>query len=120
MPDSFLTEWELWTENFSRRLSHDEHPAFRLLNTQNSFNNVWAAYKSKLGARTVLNFAGKGLRDSETGKFIAGIITARASPSASENISQYQEREVEGFRMICDCMPQLVSQDSLLMVIISC
>jgi hypothetical protein len=109
-----LPEWNLWTENFSRQLQHDEHPFFRVLATQTAFANVKAGYQSKDGKRTVIKFAGKDVRDSATGEFVAGIITAHLVTSATEGVFQSQEPEEDGFKMICDYMPQLVSHHAFL------
>jgi hypothetical protein len=109
-----LPEWDLWTENFSRRLEHDEHPFFRVLATQTTFANVKAGYQSKDKKRTVIEIAGKDVRDSATGEFVAGIITAQLVTSVTEGVFQYQEPEENGSKMICDYMPQLVSHHKFL------
>ncbi|KAK7178098.1 histidine kinase hhk6p [Paraphaeosphaeria sporulosa] len=105
-PASF-PEWNLWTEDFSRQLLPNEHPVSRLLTSKTAFSSI-AGYLSKGGKRTPIKVAGKDVRDNTTGEFIAGIITADLEKSVMEGVVRFQEREEEGFRTICDCMPQLV------------
>jgi hypothetical protein len=101
-------------------LEHDEHPFFRVLATQTAFANVRAGYQSKGRTRTVIEFDGKDVRDSVTGEFVAGIITAHLVTSANEGVFEYQEPEEDGFKMICDCMPQLVSHHAFLSLLAVC
>lgn len=103
-----LGNWELWTEDFGRKLQVDEHPLSILLKTYTPFASARVGVFDPYGKRIVYDLLGEAITDERTGEFMAGVVTFRDVTVMTEEISLIKERDEERFKIICDTMPQLV------------
>ncbi|PSR80386.1 hypothetical protein BD289DRAFT_374117 [Coniella lustricola] len=103
-----LQNWVVWTEDFSRKLEHDEYPIAILLKTQKPFSGMRCGIVDPSGKRLVLDILAEAINDEDTGEFLAGIITCRDVTKLTKEIDQMKERDAERFKTICDIIPQLV------------
>ncbi|OAA73852.1 autoinducer 2 sensor kinase/phosphatase luxQ [Cordyceps fumosorosea ARSEF 2679] len=103
-----LKNWEVWTEDFGRRLEVDEHPLSILLKTATPFSSTRVGVFDSQGKRLVYDLLGEAITDEITGEFLAGVVTFRDVTVITEEISLIKERDEERFKIICDTMPQLV------------
>ena len=101
-------KWELWTEDFARRLEFEEYPVSVLIRTESPFPSMRAGLINRSGKRLIYDYLGEAIRDDTTGEFLAGVVTGRDVTTMSEEITQIKERGDEQFKLICDTMPQLV------------
>ncbi|KAK3354634.1 putative histidine kinase group protein [Neurospora tetraspora] len=102
---NLLTQWKMWTDDFSRQLETDEYPISVLIKTETSFESYRIGMLGQNGERLIFDIDGAVIRDEITGEFLAGVITCRDITRIEHEISQISE---ERFRLICDTMPQLV------------
>ncbi|KAM0667337.1 hypothetical protein ACQRIT_003646 [Beauveria bassiana] len=103
-----LKNWEVWTEDFARRLELDEHPLSILLKTGTPFDSFRVGVFDSQGKRIVYDLLGEAITDEKSGECVAGVITFRDVTVMAEEISLIKERDEERFKIICDTMPQLV------------
>lgn len=103
-----LKNWEIWTEDFSRRLEIEEYPISILLRTEKPFPSSRVGLIDEHGKRLVFDVVGEAITDNNTGEFIAGVATFRDVTEMAVEITQIRERDEERFKLICDTMPQLV------------
>lgn len=102
---ALLKGWDVYNEDFSRKLDLDEYPISILLNTQKPFSGYRIGLYNLKGEPRVYDVLGEAIWDSDTGEFLAGVVTCR---DVSLLIMQIKEKDEERFRLICDGMPQLV------------
>lgn len=103
-----LEKWELWDENFTRKLDVSEYPLSILLRTECPFPSMRIGVYDRYGNKHVHDMLGEAIRDDTTGDFLAGVVTGRDVTIITEEITQIRERDDERFKLICDTMPQLV------------
>lgn len=103
-----LGYWQLYTEDFSRRLDHSEHPVSVLLRTEAPFSGMRVGIYREDGRKLVFDMLGEAIRDDSTGEFLAGVVTGRDVTMMTEEITEMKKKDEERFRLICDTMPQLV------------
>lgn len=105
---AILGSWEVWDENFSRRLATEEYPLSILIRTEAPFATLRIGMYNTDGKRIIYDVVGEAIRDEATGEFLAGVVTGRDVTVMTEKISEIKEQDEERFRLICDTMPQLV------------
>ena len=103
-----LNAWEVWTDDFSRRLEPGEYPISELLKSEQPFSGTRIGMYDENGKKLIFDIMGEVIRDNSTGEFLAGVVTGRDVTVMTEEISQIKQRDEERFRLICDTMPQLV------------
>lgn len=103
-----LKHWEMWTEDFSRRLEEHEYPLSILLRTGVPFSSIRVGMHDPSGSRVVYDVLGEVICDEKTGEFLAGVVTFQDVTDMTAEIVQIRERDEERFKIICDTMPQLV------------
>lgn len=103
-----VEKWELWDENFTRKLDVCEYPIYVLLRTERPFDSMRIGLLDRDGKKIVHDVLGEAIRDDVTGEFLAAVVTGRDVTVMTEEISQIKERDDERFKLICDTMPQLV------------
>ena len=103
-----LHNWQMYNDDFSRRLEPSEYPISRLLATETPFTSVRVGMYDADGSKVIFDVLGEAIRDDHTGEFLAGVVTGRDVTVMTEEISQIKKRDEERFRLICDTMPQLV------------
>lgn len=103
-----LNNWVVFTEDFSKKLDHDEYPIAILLKTQKPFSGMRVGIIDPDGKKLVLDILAEVINDEETGEFLAGIITCRDVTKLTKEIDQIKEWDAERFKTICDIIPQLV------------
>lgn len=103
-----LSNWVVYTEDFSRKLVAEEYPISILLKTQTPFSGMRCGVIDPDGKRLVLDILAEAILDEETDEFLAGIITCRDVTKMAKEIDQIKERDAERFKTICEIMPQLV------------
>lgn len=99
-----LSNWSLYTEDFSRALDHDEYPIATLLRTQTPFSGMRVGVIDRDGNKLVLDILAEAIRDEETGEFLAGAVTCRDVTGMAKEMDQMKVRDVERFKMICKLM----------------
>lgn len=104
-----LSNWKLYTDDFSRELEPSEFPMGILLRTQTPFSDMRIGVIDRDGNKIRYNVLAEAIRDDETGEFLAGVISCRDVTEMAKEIDQIKARDVERFKIICDTMPQLVS-----------
>ncbi|POS76317.1 hsp90-like protein [Diaporthe helianthi] len=103
-----LSNWKLYTDDFSRELEPSEFPMGILLRTQTPFSDMRIGVVDRDGNRIRYNVLAEAIRDDETGEFLAGVITCRDVTEMAKEIDLIKARDIERFKLICDTMPQLV------------
>lgn len=96
-----LSNWSLYTEDFSRALEHDEYPIAILLRTQTPFSGMRVGVIDRDGNKLVLDILAEAIRDEETGEFLAGAVTCRDVTGMAKEMDQMKVRDVERFKLIC-------------------
>lgn len=104
----YLRNWQVWTEDFSRRLEVEEYPLSILLKTGEPFPSIRVGMLNPDGKRVVYDVLGEAICEDKTGELLAGVVTFRDVTGIKEEISLIKERDEERFKIICDTMPQLV------------
>lgn len=104
-----LSNWVVYSEDFSKKLEPDESPMGILLRTQTPFTGMRFGIIKQDGTRVVFNALSGAIRDDTTGEFLAGVITCQDVTDMAKEIDQIKERNAERFKLMCDTMPQLVS-----------
>ncbi|KAI1497667.1 hypothetical protein F5X99DRAFT_421220 [Biscogniauxia marginata] len=104
-----LPQWDVWTDDFSRKLDESEFPITVLLKEQKPFSGVRVGMYNKIKhARVVFDVLGEVITDDETGEFVAGVVTCRDVTHIAKEITEIKEADEERFKLICDTMPQMV------------
>ncbi|KAI3391640.1 hypothetical protein diail_7008 [Diaporthe ilicicola] len=103
-----LSNWKLYTDDFSRTLEPSEFPMGVLLTTQTPFSDMRIGVIDRDGNKIRYNVLGEAIRDDETGEFLAGVISCRDITEMVKEIDLIKARDAERFKLICDTMPQLV------------
>ena len=103
-----LPGWNVYTEDFERKLEPREHPISVLIETERPFSGTKIGMYDANGKRHVFDVLGEAVRDDITGEFLAGVVTCRDVTGMTQMITQIKEQDEERFRLICDSMPQLV------------
>ncbi|KAJ2895643.1 Two-component system protein A [Zalerion maritima] len=106
--EEVLTNWTVYSEDFSRTLDVTEFPISVLLKTEKDFDDLRIGMYNKAGKKTVYSCLGRPLTDPETGEFLAGLLTCNDITDFTQQITQIKQRDDERFKLICDTMPQLV------------
>lgn len=96
-----LSNWSLYTEDFSRVLEQDEYPITILLSTQTPFSGMRVGVVDRDGKKLVLDILAEAIRDEETHEFLAGVVTCRDVTNLAKEIDQIKVRDVERFKKIC-------------------
>lgn len=104
-----LSNWTIYTDDFSRTLEPSEFPMGVLLRTQIPFTDMRIGVIDRDGNKIRYNVLAEAIRDDETGEFLAGVISCRDITEMAKEIDLIKARDVERFKIICDTMPQLVS-----------
>jgi PAS domain S-box-containing protein len=103
-----LQKWEVWTEDFTRRLDVGEYPISILLRTETPFASRRIGMYGRNGKKIIFDVLGEAIYDDTTHEFLAGVVTGRDVTIMTEEITHIKERDEERFKIICDTMPQLV------------
>ena len=104
-----LSNWAVYTDDFSRQLEPEEYPISVLVRTQTPFDGMRIGMLGSDGSKIVFDTLGEAIRDNTTGEFLAGVVTCRDVTKMAQEITQIKEKDEERFKLICDTMPQLVS-----------
>lgn len=103
-----LSNWIVYTEDFSRPLEKREYPIAILLETQTPYSGMRVGVIDQDGKKLVLDILAEAIRDEETDEFLAGVVTCRDVTKLANEIDQIKARDAERFKTICDIIPQLV------------
>ncbi|UKZ90264.1 uncharacterized protein TrAFT101_005290 [Trichoderma asperellum] len=106
--EHLLEKWEVWNEDFTRRLEVSEYPISILLRTEKPFDSKRIGMYGRKGNRIIFDVLGEAIYDDTTHEFLAGVVTGRDVTIMTEEITHIKERDEERFKVICDTMPQLV------------
>ncbi|KAI5865735.1 hypothetical protein GGS23DRAFT_352824 [Durotheca rogersii] len=105
----FLSRWEVYTGDFSRRYQASELPISVLLREQKPFSGWKVGVRDlKKGVDLVYDVLGEVVTDDESGEVIAGIITCRDVTRLTQEIVNIRLADDERFKLICDTIPQVV------------
>ncbi|KAI1323554.1 hypothetical protein F5Y16DRAFT_336228 [Xylariaceae sp. FL0255] len=108
-----LPKWEVWDEDFTQRCEPSEYPIAVLLREQKPFSGRRVGmFNQKSNRRIIYDVQGDVLTDDDSGEVVGGVVTCRdITPFAeelAEEITKIKEADDERFKLICDCMPQMV------------
>ncbi|KAI0158235.1 hypothetical protein GGR57DRAFT_40244 [Xylariaceae sp. FL1272] len=104
-----LPNWEVWTDDFSRKLQPSEYPIAVLLREQKPFSG-WriGMYNPNTQKKVVYDMLGEVLTSDDTNEVVGGVVTCRDVTPMAEEITKIKEADEERFKLICDTMPQMV------------
>ncbi|TGJ88357.1 hypothetical protein E0Z10_g485 [Xylaria hypoxylon] len=104
-----LPIWDIWNEDFTRKLECYEFPIAVLLREQRPFSG-WriGVYNRIIGRQLVYDVLGEILTDDETGEVLGGVVTCRDVTYMAQEITNIRRADEERFKLICDTMPQMV------------
>ena len=100
--------FSLYTEDFSRPLSHEEIPIITLCRTRRPFKGWKIGHKSPNGQHFIYNVAGECIYDKKTGEFLGGVVALQDVTEWSEKINSQMAINKQEFELICDTMPQML------------
>jgi PAS domain S-box-containing protein len=103
-----LSAWEIWDEQFTRRLSVEEYPISVLVDASTPFASMRVGLVLQNGGKIILDYAGTTIQDPSTGECLAGITSGRDITSITRQIKEMREIEQDKFKVIVEMMPQLV------------
>ncbi|KAI1309790.1 hypothetical protein F5Y03DRAFT_403953 [Xylaria venustula] len=107
--DDYLSNIEIWNEDFTRKLKSDEFPTTVLLREQKPFSGrKFGAEHKTTGKKVVYDVLGEILKDSGSGEIIGGVTTCRDITYMAQEITNIKEADEERFKVICETVPQLV------------
>ena len=102
-----LSRFDLYAEDFSRKLQPDQLPIVELCRTQTPIAGRRYGAVDSSGRRMIWEISGKGIHD-ESGVFIAGMISIKDVTRYTDAIKNESERNERQFRIICDAMPEML------------
>ncbi|ESA43824.1 autoinducer 2 sensor kinase/phosphatase luxQ, variant [Neurospora crassa OR74A] len=105
---NLLSQWRMWTDDFSRQLETDEYPISLMIKSETPFESFRVGMLGPDDERLIFDVEGAVIRDEITGELLAGVITCRDITRIEHEISQIKAADEERFRLICETMPQLV------------
>jgi PAS domain S-box-containing protein len=104
-----LPRWDMWNEDFTRKLESSEFPISVLLKEQKPFSGWRVGMHNKnTDERVVYDVLGEVLSDDETGEVVGGVVTCRDVTHMAQEITKIKKADEERFKLICDTMPQMV------------
>ncbi|SPO07692.1 related to histidine kinase [Cephalotrichum gorgonifer] len=104
-----VSHWDVYNEDFSRKLDTEETPICTLLRTEKPFSGVrFGLYVGPERRPRVFEARGELIRDSSTGEVVAGLVIMSDITRFTDEISEIKEYGEARFQQICDTMPQLV------------
>lgn len=103
-----LSNWVVYSEDFSRVLEPHEYPIAILLSTQTPYSGMRIGIIDQEGKKLVYDILAEAIRDEDTDEFLAGVVTCRDVTKMANEIDQIKARDAERFKTICDIIPQLV------------
>ncbi|KAH9988371.1 hypothetical protein F4779DRAFT_611047 [Xylariaceae sp. FL0662B] len=104
-----LPQWDIWSEDFSKKYDESEFPMAVLLRDQKPFSGWRIGMRNhQQDSRIVYDVLGELITDDQTGEVVGGVMTCRDVTHLTQEISQIKEADEERFKLICDTMPQMV------------
>lgn len=106
---NLLSNFVMYTEDFSRRFEKEEYPIITVLRTKKALTPpVRLGMYDKHRNRRIYDCGGRPICD-KNGDFVAGMIWMRDVTDFTEQLHTQKTTDDLRFRTICDCMPQMVS-----------
>ncbi|KAI1077329.1 hypothetical protein F5B20DRAFT_270989 [Whalleya microplaca] len=104
-----LPQWDVWSEDFSKKYDESEFPIAVLLKDQKPFSGWRVGMRNQhQDSKIVFDVLGELITDDETNEVVGGVITCRDVTHLAREITQIKEADEERFKLICDTMPQMV------------
>ncbi|KAL8730771.1 MAG: hypothetical protein Q9166_003841 [cf. Caloplaca sp. 2 TL-2023] len=103
-----LSRFRVYTEDFKRKLTPEEHPILRLCRTQKPFSKWKVGVVDGNGRHLNFDVSGEGIHDEKTGEFLAGIVVLKDVTEYTDIIRTQSRENDEQFELICDTMPQML------------
>lgn len=104
-----LSRFKVYTEDFERELIPEEYPVVRLCRTQKPFSKWKIGLIDPDSQRKHFDVSGECIVDGRTGEFLAGIVALKDVTEYTDIIKTQSEENDQQFQLICDTMPQMVS-----------
>ena len=106
--NELLSRFDIFSEDFSRRLRPDEFPIARLCKERNSFKNWKIGLKLADGELKSFDVSGDSVYDDEANEFQGGLLVFKDVTEYRNIIKAQSEQNEQQFQLVCDTLPQLL------------
>ena len=98
----FLSNFRLYTEDFSEEIAQENFPIWRIMRERKSFTDVRVGmYSAKDGSRMLYDASGECLED-DNGEFLGGLSMFRDVTGFARTIDKQQKENESQFENICN------------------
>ena len=108
-----LAKFKVFTEDFERELDQEEYPIVKLCRTQKPFSKWKVGILDSKSRRRIYHVSGDCVLDEKTGEFQAGMIVLADVTWYTNIIKAQSEQNEQQFQLICETLPQMVSDFNL-------
>lgn len=106
---AFLSQYRVWTEDFSRETTIDEFPIMEICRKRISIESKRIGMRNpNTGAKIVFDVNGGPVLHPETGEFLGGIIVLKDVTEYTKKIAAQVEENERQFEYIANFMPPMV------------
>ena len=106
--NELLSRFDIYSEDFSRRLTSEEYPIARLCNERTPFKNWKIGLKLANGELKSFDVSGDSVYDGKTDDFQGGLLAFRDVTEYRNIIKAQNEQNEQQFQLVCDTLPQLL------------
>jgi len=100
---------DMWTDDFSRRLTHDELPYIQILKTRQELKPFkYGQIDPRTGRKWILRAWGCTLYDMSTGEFLGAAMFSEVMGHFDAMAETSRLERLKSFESICDTMPHFV------------
>ena len=108
-PRNFLVQYNLWTEDFSRKLDVDELPIMELCHSQQPFDaRRIAMYDPSTGSPRSFEVAGEPIVHEATGEFLGGIVIFKDVTQYTNQLAAQVHESERQFEYITNFIPVMI------------
>lgn len=106
---AFLSQFNLWTEDFQREMVIDEFPIMELCRTRKRLEKRRVGMRHPVtGSRIVFEVNGEPIVHEQTGEFMGGIVVFKDITEYTKQIAAQIEENEKQFEYIANFMPVMV------------
>lgn len=105
---AFLGEFNIFTEDFSRKLEVDEFPIMHVCRTQKKSSRKLGMRHPVTGVSHIFDVTGEPVLHDTTGEFLGGFVTFKDVTEYTDKIAAQVEKNEKQFEYIANFMPVMV------------
>ncbi|PVH98193.1 putative histidine kinase group protein-like protein [Periconia macrospinosa] len=106
---AFLSQFTIWTEDFSRELEVDEFPIMEVCRSQKRLESRRVGMRHPgTGVRRIFDVTGETVLHDTTGEFLGGIVVFKDVTEYTNKIAAQVEKNEKQFEYIANFMPVMV------------